>query len=129
MSGAEVHSGLIPHDLLGSIPRRRSARMAELVDAYDLKSYPLGCWFDPSYEHMIIEFLRKVRVFNKSRYSRNRQLARVIFYFGLYINILVIYGVFYFIYGLSIYHGSFFFLLYLVYASFVCSFFLRSTSL
>jgi hypothetical protein len=50
LGGAEVHSGLIPHDLLGSIPKRRITRMAELVDAYDLKSYPAGCWFDPSYE-------------------------------------------------------------------------------
>lgn len=40
-------------------------------------------------------------MFNKSRYSRNRQLARVIFYFSLYINILIIYGVFFVIYGLS----------------------------
>ncbi len=44
-------------------------------------------------------FLRRVRSFNKSRYSRNRQLARVIFYFGLYINILVIYGTFSVLYG------------------------------
>ena len=43
--------------------------------------------------------LRKVRVFNKSRYARNRQLARVIFYFGLYINLLVIYGTFSMLYG------------------------------
>jgi hypothetical protein len=43
--------------------------------------------------------LRKVRVFNKSRYARNRQLARVIFYFGLYINLLVIYGSFSMLYG------------------------------
>jgi len=44
-------------------------------------------------------FLRKVRSFNKSRYARNRQLARAIFYFGLYINILVIYGSFSMLYG------------------------------
>ena len=44
-------------------------------------------------------FLRKVRSFNKSRYARNRQLARVIFYFGLYINLLIIYGAFSMLYG------------------------------
>lgn len=44
-------------------------------------------------------FLRRVRSFNKSRYARNRQLARVIFYFGLYINLLVIYGTFSVLYG------------------------------
>ena len=129
MCGEEVHSGLITHDLLGSIPRRRRARMAELVDAYDLKSYPTGCWFDSSYEQLTLELLRKSRVFNKSRYSRNRQLARVIFYFGLYINILIIYGIFYVIYGLSIYHGVFYLLVYLMYASFVTSFYLRSLSI
>ena len=89
---AEVQSGLITHDALGSIPKRSIARMAELVDACDLKSYPSGCWFDSSYEQInLLLFLRKVRLFNKSRYSRNRQLARVIFYFSLYINIAVIY--------------------------------------
>jgi len=45
--------------------------------------------------------LRKNKIFNKSRYSRNRQLARVIFYFALYINIIVIYGVFFVFYGLT----------------------------
>ena len=43
--------------------------------------------------------LRRVRVFNKSKYARNRQLARVIFYFGLYINLLIIYGSFSMLYG------------------------------
>lgn len=43
--------------------------------------------------------LRKSRTFNKSRYARNRQLARVIFYFGLYINLLIIYGSFSVLYG------------------------------
>lgn len=45
-------------------------------------------------------FLRHVRVFNKSRYSRNRQTARVIFYFALYINILVVYAMFSVFYGI-----------------------------
>ena len=100
----EVQSGLITHDALGSIPKHSKARMAKLVDAYDLKSYPKGCWFKSSYEQMNkfeIFFLRKTRIFNKARYSRNRQLARVIFYFSLYINILIIYYVFNIIYGLS----------------------------
>ena len=98
--------GSSPKSSLGSIPGRCSARMAKLVDAYDLKSYPSGCWFDSSYEQVTeIFFLRKARLFNKSRYARNRQLARVIFYFALYINVLIIYGVFFVIYGLAIYHN------------------------
>ena len=44
-------------------------------------------------------YLRRTRSFNKSRYARNRQLARVIFYIGLYINLLVIFGVFTLFYG------------------------------
>lgn len=108
LSGAEVHSGLITHDLSGSIPERHEARMAELVDAYDLKSYPSGCWFDSSYEQMYNYFvLRRAKNFNKSRFSRNRQLARVIFYFALFINILIIYGIFFVLYGLSIFLGSY----------------------
>ena len=39
-------------------------------------------------------FLRKVRSFNKSRYARNRQLSRVIFYFAIYVNVLLIFGIF-----------------------------------
>ena len=82
--------------------------MAKLVDACDLKSYPQGCWFDSNYEHMIdFFFLRKNRIFNKSRYSRNRQLARVIFYFSLYINIFILYGILFFIYGFTLYIGFF----------------------
>ena len=100
----EVQSGLITHDSLGSIPKRSQAYMAELVDACDLKSYPAGCWFKSSYKHMnmpkiVIFYLRRTRSFNKSKYARNRQLARVIFYIGLYINLLVIFGVFSIFYG------------------------------
>lgn len=95
--------------------------MAKLVYAYDLKSYPLGCWFDSSHKQLYVNksninsdnlkiksqhklynlFLRKIKMFNKSRYARNRQLARVIFYFAIYINVIIIYGVFYVFYGLT----------------------------
>ena len=126
---AEVQPGLIPQGPLGSIPKRTIARMAKLVDAYDLKSYLSGCWFDSSYEQMTQLFiLRKTRSFNKSRYSRNRQLARVIFYFALYINILIIYGVFYVIYGLSLYHSWSWWLIFVVYCAFFFSLYLRITT-
>jgi hypothetical protein len=45
-------------------------------------------------------FSRRRRSYNKSRYSRNRQTARVIFYFALYINILVVYAMFSVFYGI-----------------------------
>lgn len=124
---AEVQSGLITHDSLGSIPKRSQAYMAELVDACDLKSYPTGCWFDSSYEQLLRYFLlRKNRLFNKSRYARVRQLARVIFYFSLYINILVMYGVLYVIYGFSLQHSWYWWLLYIIYVFCCLGIFLRS---
>lgn len=64
-------------------------------------------------------FLRKVRSFNKSRYARNRQLARVIFYFGLYINILVIYGSFSMLYGFVFKLNYTIWILYFVFACFI----------
>lgn len=65
-------------------------------------------------------FVRKVRIFNKSRYSRNRQNVKITFYFALYINIIVIYAVF------SVFY-NFVFLLsynYVFFYLFLASFFL-----
>lgn len=42
----------------------------------------------------LLLFLRKIKIFNKSRYSRNRQNTRVAFYLSIFINILVIFVVF-----------------------------------
>ena len=51
--------------------------------------------------NILINYVRKVRIFNKSRYSRNRQNVRATFYFGLYVNILVIYIVFSLFYNIA----------------------------
>jgi len=48
----------------------------------------------------LLQFTRKIRIFNKSRYSRNRQNVRVTFYFSIYFNILIIYTVFSLFYNL-----------------------------
>lgn len=56
--------------------------------------------------NILINYARKVRIFNKSRYSRNRQNVRVTFYFALYFNILIIYAVF------SVFYNIAFFLTY-----------------
>ena len=126
----EVQSGLITHDALGSIPKRSVACMAEQVDACDLKSHPTGCWFDSSYKQInLMLFLRKNRIFNKSRYSRNRQLARVIFYFSLYINIAVIYWIVYVFYGLAFFHNWFWWLVFVVYFTTVFGFTTRTSYL
>jgi hypothetical protein len=73
--------------------------------------------------NLLINYSRKNRIFNKSRYSRNRQNVRVIFYFGLYINILVIYlvfSLFYNIVPLLTYNWWFYFF-------FITSFFLGNS--
>lgn len=43
-------------------------------------------------------FLRKNRIFNKSRYSRNRQLYRTGVYWCLWLNIMIVYGLYFFFY-------------------------------
>jgi hypothetical protein len=70
-------------------------------------------------------FLRKVRSFNKSRYARNRQLARVIFYFGLFINILVIYGSFSMLYGFVFKFNYSIWITYVLIGSFILPSFFR----
>lgn len=64
-------------------------------------------------------FLRKTRSFNKSRYARNRQLARVIFYFSLFLNILIIYGAFIGLYGFVFKFNHDIWVLYILFASFI----------
>jgi len=53
--------------------------------------------------NIFLNFVRKVRIFNKSRYSRNRQNVRVTFYFSIYFNIIIIYLVFSLFYNLAIF--------------------------
>lgn len=52
-----------------------------------------------------IFFLRKNRVFNKGRYSRNRQNFRTGVYWCLYVNILAVLGIYYFFYKFTINFG------------------------
>ena len=47
-----------------------------------------------TYINIFINYARKIRIFNKSRYSRNRQNVRVTFFFAIFFNILIIYAVF-----------------------------------
>jgi len=68
----------------------------------------------------LIFFLRKNKSFNKSRYSRNRQIYRTGVYWCLWVNIIFVYGLYYYFYrfsfnfgylwiGLFIFFSSFFF--------------------
>lgn len=62
-------------------------------------------------ERSKLMLLRIIKIFNKARYSRNRQLARVIFYFSIYINIAVIFFTFYMLYGLTFIEAYFWWLI------------------
>jgi hypothetical protein len=53
----------------------------------------------------IFFYLRKSRVFNKGRYSRNRQNFRTGVYWCLYVNILAVLGIYYFFYKFTINFG------------------------
>jgi hypothetical protein len=57
--------------------------------------------------NIIILYLRKNKVFNKSRYSRNRQTYRTGFYICILINNILIIGLYYLFYKFSINIGYF----------------------
>jgi hypothetical protein len=74
----------------------------------------------------ILLFLRKVKIFNKSRYSRNRQNTRVSFYLSILINIIVIFGVFSLYYKVLFKLSLLWWLLYMFVVSFLFSSSLRT---
>ena len=74
---------------------------------------------------IVINYLRKIRSFNKSRFSRNRQNARVIFYFAIYINILIIFGIFSVIYQITFKLSLLWWLLFFFFTSFIVPAFRR----
>ncbi len=69
--------------------------------------------------------LRYNKRFNKSRYSRNRQLVRVIFYFTLYINILIIFGIYSVFYGIIFKFSIVWWVLFIFFLSCIIPSFLR----
>lgn len=64
-------------------------------------------------------FLRKNKVFNKGRYSRNRQFYRTGVYWCLYINIIAMVGLYFWFYRFVMNFGYLWWLLYLSLSSFV----------
>jgi hypothetical protein len=68
----------------------------------------------------IIYFLRKNKVFNKGRYSRNRQIYRTGVYWCLYINIIAVVGLYFWFYRFVMNFGYVWVMLFL----FIFSFFL-----
>ena len=74
-----------------------------------------------SLQNMNVLFLRKNKVFNKSRYSRNRQYYRTGFYWCLYINIALVLGFYFWFYRLTFNFGYIWWLLYFFFLSFFVS--------
>lgn len=66
-------------------------------------------------------FLRKNRIFNKSRYSRNRQLYRTGFYWCLWLNIIIVYGLFFLFYRFTFNFGYIWWGLMFLFYSFIFS--------
>ena len=64
-------------------------------------------------------FLRKNRLFNKGRYSRNRQNYRTGVYWCLYINIIALFGLYFFFYRFTFNFGYLWWLFYCLPASFI----------
>lgn len=63
-------------------------------------------------------FLRKTKMFNKGRYSRNRQNYRTGVYWCLYINIMVFCGLYLYFYRFTLNFGYLWWLLFSLFASF-----------
>ena len=94
------------------------ANRNEVIDVYPTlqenleESYPIrfsetsvNKYLDAHSNTQKIFFLRKNRIFNKSRYSRNRQLYRTGVYWCLWFNILFVYGLFFFFYRFTFNFG------------------------
>ena len=60
-----------------------------------------------SFKKYSIQYLRKNRIFNKGRYSRNRQLYRTGVYWCLWLNIIMVYGLYFIFYRFSFNFGYF----------------------
>lgn len=74
---------------------------------------------DANLQNYTILFLRKNKVFNKGRYSRNRQYYRTGVYWCLYINIIAVIGIYFWFYRLSMNFSYLWWLLFLFMLSFV----------
>lgn len=66
-----------------------------------------------------ILYLRKAKVFNKGRYSRNRQYYRTGVYWCLYVNIIAVVGIYFWFYRFTMNFGYLWWLLFAFIASFI----------
>ena len=70
-------------------------------------------------QNFVVLFLRKGKVFNKGRYSRNRQFYRTGVYWCLYLSIILFTGLYYWFYHFMINFGFIWWLFFLGVASFI----------
>jgi len=75
--------------------------------------------------YMNVLFLRKNKVFNKGRYSRNRQNYRTGVYWCLYVNVVAVVGIYFWFYRFNMNFG---YLWWLMYAFIVSMFFSKAVS-
>ena len=87
---------------------------------YQVISY-IQFFFEKNFNKINILFLRKFRVFNKGRYSRNRQFYRTGVYWCLYINIIAVIGFYFWFYKITFNYNYFWIILYLFFLSFIWS--------
>lgn len=66
-----------------------------------------------------ILYLRKNKVFNKGRYSRNRQYYRTGVYWCLYVNIIAVVGIYFWFYRFTMNFGYLWWLLFIFISSFI----------
>lgn len=66
-----------------------------------------------------IYYLRKTKVFNKGRYSRNRQTYRTGVYWSIYVNIVAMTGLFFWFYRFTINFGYMWWIFFIFLASFL----------
>ncbi len=64
-------------------------------------------------------FLRKNRIFNKGRYSRNRQLYRTGVYWCLWLNIVIVYGLYFLFYKFTFNFGFLWWVFFILIYSFI----------
>jgi len=74
-----------------------------------------------TFKDVNIQFLRKFRVFNKGRYSRNRQFYRTGVYWCLYVNIIAVIGLHFWFYKITMNYNYLWVLLYIFFLSFIFS--------
>jgi len=74
---------------------------------------------DTTLNNYTILYLRKNKVFNKGRYSRNRQYYRTGVYWCLYVNIVAVVGIYFWFYRFTMNFGYLWWLLYIFMMSFI----------